>query len=299
MFTPARFSALPERPFPGDPDGYPARRDVSRYLRDYAADFGFPVRCDTRVVRVTSGGAGLSVETTTDVIPARAVVAATGAFQRPRVPAFACDLAPHVHQLHSSAYRNPGALPGRSVLVVGAGNSGLQIAAELAAASKEVHLAVGSSQLPLPRRILGRDIFWWLDRIGFTRAPVDRLPTWLAGDGDILIGHTVGRTLRRGGMSRHPRVTGVDDGGVVFADGSRTDVDVVLWATGYRPDYSWLPADAVEPDGRPIHRRGSSPVAGVYFVGLENQYSTASSLIGWVQRDARTIAEHAAAYVRR
>ncbi|WP_162392252.1 flavin-containing monooxygenase [Goekera deserti] len=291
LFTPTRFSSLPGRPFPGDPDGYPRSAEVAAYLQDYASANALPVRLSTSVEKVEKRGRFV-LHTNHGVVDAAVVVVTTGAFQLPRVPAFSAGLAPSVRQLHTSDYRNTQQLPSGRVLVVGTGNSGLQVAAELAA-THEVHLSAGSKQMALPRRVLGKDIFWWLDRLGFTRASLEKMPKWLAGDGDVLVGQTVKGTARRAGLTLHPRTTGAAADRVAFEDGTDLQVDAVVWATGYRSDYSWLPVAATDDEGRPEHRRGVTPVEGLFFVGLENQYSSASSLLGWVQHDAGFIADQA------
>lgn len=289
LFTPARFSSLPGRRFPGDPDRFPAGREVASYLEDYATAHRIAVELGTRVERVEELSGRFRVQTQRGVREAGAVVVATGAFQRPWVPDFATALGESVVQVHTAGYRNPDQLPPGRVLVVGTGNSGLQVAAELAS-TREVHLAAGSKQSSLPRRMLGRDVFWWLDRLGMTRAPLERMPKWLAGDGSVLIGQSVRGTVRANGLTLHPRVVGTAGDRLQFDDGSELPVDAVVWATGYRSDYSWLPPGATDAGGRPVHRRGVTPVDGLYFVGLENQYSSASHLLGWVERDAAHIA---------
>lgn len=291
LFTPARFSGLPGRPLTGDPDRYPSRIEIAEYLQAYAE--AFPVTYSSRVERVEPLGGRFHVSAGGRSWLASAVVVATGAFQLPALPAFTADLSDAVFQIHTSEYTNPGQVPSGRVLVVGAGNSGLQVATELSG-THTVHLSVGSKQMPLPRRVLGKDIFWWLDRLGLTRAPLEKMPKWLAGDGDVLIGQSIKKTAKRTGTAVHPRTTAASGSSVSFADGSTLDVDAIVWATGYRPDYGWLPDAVVGDGGIPIHRRGVSPVDGLYFVGLENQYSSASSLIGWVGRDAEFIAGRAA-----
>ncbi len=292
LFTPARFSCLPGRPLTGDPDRFPSRTVIADYLRDYATESAFPVTYSTSVERVEPLDGRFRVSTSGGPWLASAVVVATGAFQLPALPVFAADLADTVFQVHTSEYTSPAQVPTGRVLVVGAGNSGLQVAAELAA-THEVHLSVGSKQMSLPRRVLGKDIFWWLDRLGFTRAPLEKMPKWLAGDGDVLVGQSIKKTAKRSGLAVHPRAAAATGGTVSFADGSMLDVDAVVWATGYRPDFGWLPDAVVGDGGAPVHRRGVSPVDGLYFVGLENQYTSASSLIGWVERDAGFVAAQA------
>jgi putative flavoprotein involved in K+ transport len=225
------------------------------------------------------------------------VVVATGAFQTPYVPPFADQLAPAVVQMHSTGYRRVDDIPEGTVLVVGGGNTGFQIAEELALA-RQVHLSIGSRQTPLPQRLMGRDIFWSLSALGVFNKSVEtrigqrlrqRLP---------LIGSSP-RKIRRAGVTLHPRATAASGRTITFSDGSTLDADAVIWATGYRNDYSWIKAPIFDEQGRPRHRRGVTDVPGLYFVGLEWQWTRGSALIGWVKDDAEFIAQQIAARARR
>jgi putative flavoprotein involved in K+ transport len=154
LFTPVGYDSLPGRAFPGDPDAYPGRDDVVAYLTDYARDFELPVELGSAVRAVRRGDGGHLVELDDRIYEADHVVVATGPFQVPRVPAVADRLDPEIVQLHSSAYRTPSDVPAGTVLVVGGGNSGFQIAEELSR-THEVHLSIGARQTPLPQRIAG------------------------------------------------------------------------------------------------------------------------------------------------
>ena len=184
--------------FPGDPDSYPGRDDVVAYLTDYAQRFELPVEFNSRVrsVRPRDGG-GFLVELADRTYEADQVVVATGPFQVPFTPAIAADLSTEVVQLHSSDYRSPGDLPAGAVLVVGGGNTGYQIAAELAQ-SREVHLAVGARQTPLPQRILGRDLFRYLEATGLMSKTVTSRIGQRMKDKETLIGSSPRRRAQTG-----------------------------------------------------------------------------------------------------
>ena len=195
LFTPVRYSSLPGLPFPGDPDSYPGRDDVASYLTEYARHFALPVVLGSRVRAVRRVGDRYLVELEDRSYTADQVVVATGPFQVPFVPPIADGLGQDVFQIHSTQYRAPGDLPDGPVLVVGGGNTGFQIAEELSA-TREVHLSIGSRQTPLPQRILGRDLFWYLEKTGLIRKSTDtRLGRRLEGR-DTLIGSNP-RTLRK------------------------------------------------------------------------------------------------------
>jgi putative flavoprotein involved in K+ transport len=300
LFSPAQYDSLPGLPFPAPADTHPSKDDVADYLADYAAHFALPVRLDSPVVRLHRDGDGCFAATTpTGTLTAKQVVVATGPFQTPHVPALAQQLDPLVPQLHSAEYRNPGQLPaGARVLVVGAANSGLQIAAELAERCA-VTVAVGTRPTELPQRIAGRDLFFWLTTSRFFTVPAHtRIARRLRARGDLVIG-TRSSELRRRGVEFRPRLTGVTGRTVTFADGRTADVDAVVWATGYRPDHSWLHVPGVVVDGEVRHRAGVTDVPGLYFLGLPWQTCRGSALLGFVGADAASLSARMASDARR
>ncbi len=289
LFTPRRYDALPGLAFPGDPDGYPTRDEVAVYLEQYAATFELPITFNSAVRSLTRKNGRFVVGLDDRQIVAGQVVVATGPFQVPNVPAVAAGLAPEVFQTHSIAYRKPSDLPEGRVLVVGGGNTGFQIAKELSG-THPVHLAVGSRQTPLPQRVLGRDLFWWLTKLGLLEKTVDSRVGRRARDRDTLIGSSPRELRRRYGVGLKPRVVGASGRTVSFADGSGLEIDAVIWATGYRPDHSWIELPVLDSDGLLRHRRGVTDVPGLYFLGLSWQHTRGSALLGWVKQDAAFIA---------
>jgi len=290
LFTPAQYDALPGMPFPGRADTYPTKDQVADYLQVYAAAFDLPVRLHSRATKLTHTGQDFEVQTDDETYRARQVVVATGPFQVPFVPQLAQSLDLSVTQAHTSAYRNPWALPDGPVLVVGGGNSGLQIAQELAG-TRRVDLSVGTNPPMLPQRLLGKDLFWWLTRFGLLGKSADsRFGRRMQARGDLVIG-TNRRKLRRAGVSFRPRLVDADGRTVRFADGSSLDVSVVIWATGFRSDYSWIQVPGVVNNGHVVHCRGVSDVPGLYFLGLSWQHTRGSALLGFVNEDAAYLAD--------
>jgi putative flavoprotein involved in K+ transport len=290
LFTPAQYDALPDMAFPAPVDTYPGKDAVADFLHDYAATFELPVRLDARVTGLRRVGDEFEVRTAGAVYRAAQVVVATGPFQVPFVPPAARGFDPSVTQLHSADYRNPQALPDGPALVVGAGNSGLQIAEELAA-SRRVDVAVGQRPPMLPQRLLGRDLFWWLTRLRFMRVnTTTALGRRLRARGEFIIG-THRRRLERAGVRLRPRLVEAHGHTVRFADGDTLEVGVVVWATGYRSDYSWISIPGVVRDGHVAHRRGVTDIPGLYFIGLSWQHTRGSALLGFVAADAAHVAD--------
>jgi len=292
LFTPRRYSALAGLEFPGDPDGYPTRDEVLAYLERYAATFELPIELNSPVRSLTRHDGRFVVQLDGRELEADQVVVATGPFQVPNIPAVASEFAPELFQTHSTGYMRPADVPEGHVLVVGGGNTGYQIAEELSA-SRAVHLAIGSRQTPLPQRFLGRDLFWWLTKTGLIGKTVDSRIGRRARHRDTLIGSSP-RRLRRQGIDFRPRVVGGHGRTVRFADGSELDVDAVIWATGYRSDYSWIDSPVLDGEGRVRHRRGVTDVPSLYFLGLTWQHTRGSALIGWVADDALFLANEIA-----
>jgi len=198
-----------------------------------------------------------------------------------------------VAQVHSAAYRNPQALPDGPVLVVGGGNSGFQIAEELAA-TRTVDLSIATRYPMLPQRRAGRDLFWWLTRLGLLRVTVDSRVGRRMSRRDFVIG-TNRRRLERKGVRFRPRLVDAEGHRVRFADHSLLeDVGLVVWATGYRPDYGWIHIPGVVREGHVVHRRGVTEVTGLYFLGLSWQHTRGSALLGFVNDDAAYLAERIA-----
>jgi putative flavoprotein involved in K+ transport len=292
LFTPTQYDSLPGMPFPGPADTYPTKDPVADYLKAYAAAFSLPVRLNARVTHLGKTAEGFEIRTRDEVFRARQVVVATGPFQVPFTPPAAQQLDGSVTQLHSAEYRNPQALPDGPVLVVGGGNSGFQIAEELAAAGRPVDLSIATKAPMLPQRLAGRDLFWWLTRLRLLRVATEsRLGRRLSIRPDFVIGSSR-RRLAAAGVRFRPGVASAEGRTVRFTDGTTLNAGIVVWATGYRSDYSWIDIPGVARDGKVAHRRGVTDVPGLYFVGLTWQHTRGSALLGFVHDDAVYLAGH-------
>jgi putative flavoprotein involved in K+ transport len=292
LFTVARYSALPGLAFPGDPEHFPGKDEVADYLENYARVFQLPVRPTAPVRSLSEVDHEYLVESAAGTYRAASVIVATGAYQRPHVPDLAERLDAEVTQLHTAEYRNPDQLPAGDVLVVGGANSGAQIAQELSA-QRRVRLARGSKPLRLPRRILGKSLHWWGERLGVIRAPIGRLRNPKKG-GDLLIGTSYRQLARRHRIEFLGRAVDAHGRTVTCEDGGAVEVTNVVWATGFRADYSWIDVPVLDELGLPIHQRGVTRREGLYFLGMHFQYSLGSSLIGFVKHDAKFLVKRIA-----
>jgi putative flavoprotein involved in K+ transport len=288
LFTPRAYSALPGLPLPGDPDGYPSKDEIADYLERYAGYFDLPVLMETGIRSLARVNGGFRARTNAgEIIDARAIVLATGAFQRPAIPAISRQLSPDVLQLTPDSYKRPGQVSSGKVLVVGDGATGRQIAVELAA-THEVLLATGRPRRVGPERILGRSVFWWMDRLGALKASRETRVGRYLMNADPFPGKALGlERLRRQGIRVVGRLFHADGKRVDFASNETAEVDAVVWATGYKDDSRWVAVPEVkDPRGGFVHRRGVSPVPGLYFVGRSWQWTRGSALLAGVGDDA-------------
>lgn len=288
LFSPARFAALPWRQLPGDPDHYPHRDDVAEYLAACAADLTAEIRLGHRVISVTpEPGLFLVRSANGSELRSRALVAASGYFgspYRPTLPgldSFAGQV------LHSGEYRSPASVSGERVVVVGGGNSAVQIAVELAR-SAHVTLTTRSRLRWFAQRPLGRDLHWWLTRSGLDSAPLGRL---LRGGQPVLDDGAYRAAIDAGLPDHRPLFDRLEGDEVVWANGESEPVDALILATGYRPHLPYLARTAaLDGDGAPLHRGGiSTTVPGLGYVGLEHQRAIASATIRGVAADAARV----------
>jgi putative flavoprotein involved in K+ transport len=288
LFSPARFSALPGLPFPAAPNSYPTRDAMDAYLRGYAEHFALPVRTNARVTTVTWDGAVHTVTLSDDEqLRARALIAASGGFGRPHVPALPGAFAYGGRLLHVADYRGPDPFAGSRVVVVGAGNSAVQVAVELAQVA-DVSLATRSPVRLRNQTPLGVDVHYWTGWSRLERLPLGRKAAKSIG---VLDTGRYAAALAASRPDRREMFTRLTPTGVLWGDGAAEDVDAVILATGYTPDLGYL-ADlgAAAADGYPHHCHGISlttPRLG--FVGIPGQQGLASATVRGVGADARRV----------
>ncbi len=299
LFTPAAYSGLPGMPFPGPRSAYPTKDETANYFEAYAEKFGLPVRTGVKVDRLSDSGDGFVVWAGDGRIHADNVVVATGAYQHPRIPVFSDQLDDTIVQIHSAEYRNRDQLREGGVLVVGAGNSGAEIAIDIAAHHRVWLSGPDTGQEPtragsIPDRLL-TPVLW----LAATRLTVRTRPGRKLRDHfiDPPRGIPLGRVRRRdivaAGIERVPRAVGVSNGHPELDDGRVLEVSNVIWCTGFTHDYNWIEPPIATDNGLPVHDRGiveSRP--GLYFMGLRFLYSLSSALLGGVGRDAEYIVDH-------
>jgi putative flavoprotein involved in K+ transport len=299
LFTPARYNGLPGWPFPASGWTYPTARETADYLEAYADRFDLPVRTATTVDRLTKVGERFVVECGERRFEAASVVVATGFYGTPSVPDFASELDPRIVQMHSSSYRNPSMLQPGGVLLVGAGNSGADIAMEVSATHRTWLSGPDKGQVPiriesrLARLVL--PVLWFVaSHVLTVKTPIGRkVRPHVRANGAPRI-RVKADDLREAGVELVARTVGAQDGLPVLEDGRVLDVANVIWCTGFRQDFGWIDVPVFDGDSEPVHGRGVASEPGLYFVGLDFLYAFTSENVGGVRRDAKHIAKHIA-----
>ncbi len=289
LFTAAKHNNLPGTRFPGNPDHIPGKDEMADYLAGYVRRFDLPVRLGVEVDQLAREGSRY-VATAGDVqFVADQVVVATGPTGEPRVPAAGGDLDPAITQVHSAGYREPAQLPDGPALVVGAGNSGAEIAIELAA-TREVWLA-GPDVGKFPFE-LGGALYKVMNRLMTRNTPWGRkIAAKTAGGGTPLVRLTP-EDVTNAGVHRAGRLRGAVDGQPKLDDGTVLAPASIVWCTGFSRDYDWIKLPVFDESGEPRHHRGVvDGEPGLYFLGLPYLHTMASSLIMGVTVDAKHTAK--------
>jgi putative flavoprotein involved in K+ transport len=300
LFTPARYSGLPGWPFPASAVSFPTKDEMADYLEAYAERFTLPVRTGVSIDAVHRDGNSYLVASHAGRFETDNVVIASGSHRTPRVPGFAAQLDPSIVQLHSAEYRSPAQLREGATLVVGAGNSGAEIALEVSRTHPTSLSGRSVGQVPFKHGPRAARLFLPLVRflghhVLTLNTPIGRKarPQFLTRGAPLI--RTKRKDLAATGVELLPRTTGVSAGLPVLEDGSVIEVANVIWCTGFHPGFEWIDLDVFGDDGRPMHRRGVvADEPGLFFVGLQFQYAATSDVLPGVGRDAEYVAKHIA-----
>jgi putative flavoprotein involved in K+ transport len=294
LFTPARLDGLPGMPFPAPPSALPTKDEMAGYLEKYVEHHKLPVRLGLRVEALSHDGDRYVLLAGDRRFEADQVIVATGGHPTPRRPDFASGLDPNIVQLHSAEYRDPSQLQEGNVLVAGAGNSGAEIAMD-AVQKHQVWLA-GRPTGAVSPLFYSRPLWWSANKLLTVKTRMGQNMAAMARSKGTPLVRLREKDFAAAGITRAPRVEGVESGMPRLEDGRRLDVKNVVWCTGFKHDYSWIKLPAVEDGHVPAHERGvvaSQP--GLYFVGLPFQFRVSSSLIDGVGTDAGFVVDRVAA----
>ncbi|GAC1472800.1 MAG: NAD(P)/FAD-dependent oxidoreductase [Candidatus Dormibacteraceae bacterium] len=290
LFTPARLDALPGMPFPAAAGARPTKDEMAAYLERYVENHKLPVRLGIHIESISRERDRYVLVAGDQRFEADQVIVATGGHPVPKIPDFASGLDPKIVQLHSAEYRDPSQLQEGDVLVVGAGNSGAEIAMD-AAQNHKVWLA-GRPTGAVSPVIYSRPLWWTANKVLTLNTKIGRNMAAMARRKGTPLVRLREKNLATAGIARVPRVEGVDSGMPRLDDGRRLDVRNIVWCTGFKHDYSWIKLPVAAGGHVPAHERGVVALQpGLYFVGLPFQFGASSALVDGVARDAEYIAD--------
>ncbi|MBT2756805.1 NAD(P)-binding domain-containing protein [Mesobacillus foraminis] len=300
LFSPSRFSSLPGMKFPGDSNHYPMRDEVILYLQDYTKHFQLPFMTNQQVVSIKKNGEEFTIHTLSgDTFQSSTIINATGSFHSPYKPEIKEQETFRGHVLHSSEYKNPERFMNQRIVVVGSGNSAVQIAIELAEVSTTT-LAVRQNVQLIKQKFLGQDLHFWLKVTGLDTFPFWRFGKTIGTASAVIDLAQYKERIAEGRPNQQPMFTSFYKDGVIWPDGKKEPVDTVIFATGYRPSLAYLrDIGALDSERKPLQVAGvSTSVPGLYYVGLEGQRSFASATLRGVGSDARFVVRKLLPYLK-
>jgi putative flavoprotein involved in K+ transport len=294
LFTPSQHDGLPGFPYPSKHGTLPTKNEMADYLTVYVKKFSLPVQLNTKVIELNKTYDGYEIITAGGKMVAKNVIVSTGTNPNAYIPAFASELNKNIVQIHSSEYKNPESFPASDTLVVGAGTSGVEIAIELSKSRTVMISGKGTPHIPdFLFRYFGN--FYWLliHNLLTVKTPAGRKARpKIIGGGAPLISVSM-KNIKEAKIEQLPRLKGAKDGFPELEDGRVITVNSIVWATGYKPDFSWIKPDVTENNGWPKTNRGiSEELKGLYFVGMVFQFGLTSGLVGGVGRDAAFVVNH-------
>jgi putative flavoprotein involved in K+ transport len=292
LFSPATASSLPGWLMPPERNSTPTREEVLAYLTEYELRYALPVRRPVRVESVQRSETGLTLVTSDGEYLARAVVSATGTWQKPFIPHYPGQEQFRGLQLHSAQYHNPQPFADQTVLIVGGGNSAAQILAEVGQVAETIWVTLDPPRF-LPDGVDGRVLFEQATA-RYQAQQAGREPPPASSLGDIVIMPSVKEARAQGLLDAVRPFARFTPSGVVWDDGHETDIDAVIWCTGFRPAIDHLVAlGVIEPDGRvQVVGTRSLREPRLWLVGYGEWTGFASATLIGVGRTARaTVAE--------
>lgn len=294
LFTPTEYNHLPGMPFPFPKGYYPNKYEVADYLKSYADKFSIPIEFNQKIISVKKVNGIFEITSATANYQAKQLIIATGPFHTPYTPPCHADIAKDVKQIHSENYKSPAQLQEGDCLVVGAGDSGVQILSEIADTGRKVHFS-GTDKIPaIPQTFLGKTLWWWFTKIGFLSVNrYSKIGQWLSKGVQPVIGTDVKSLLAKDNVLHMGRTLSADDCSIKFQKGSVSSIKNIIWATGFKPNFFWIEDISFDEMNYPSNYRGvSKDIDGLFFIGLPWLYTRGSATLGGVWKDANYLMTH-------
>ena len=292
LFTPTEFNHLAGMPFPAKKGYYPNKYEVASYFKTYVNEFSIPVQLNCLVEKIEKRDGKFILTSNNGIYEAKQVVVATGPFHIPYTPPCSKLMSKDIFQIHSNYYKNPKQLQEGPAMVVGAGDSGFQILDEISDNGRKTYFSGDTDVKTLPQEILGKTLWWWFTITGFLSFSKN---SWIGNkinhSKQPVIGTDVKEILARPQVTAVGRTNDAHDYIIETEKKQLTDVRNVIWATGYRPNFSWIEGLELDHEGYPKHKRGVSTIEGLYFIGLPWLHTRGSATLGGIKKDAEYLSK--------
>lgn len=288
LFTSSEFNNLPGKKFPHKKGYYANKYEVASYLKNYVEAYNFPIEFNQKINSLKKEGAFFIVKSETHEYRAKNVIVATGPFHTPFTPVFHKKIAENVIQIHSEHYKNPEQLQEGDTLVVGAGDSGVQILDEVSNTNRKVYFSGNTNIKSLPQEFLGKTLWWWFSRVGFLTAhKYSWIGKKISKGLQPVIGTDVKALFNKDNVTCLGRTLDADNADIIFEKDTISSIKNIIWATGFKPNFNWIEGVVLDDSQYPKNYRGVSDIEGIYFLGIPWLYTRGSATLGGVKKDAK------------
>ncbi|MCG1035015.1 flavin-containing monooxygenase [Polaribacter sargassicola] len=295
LFTPSEFNSLPGMKFPYKKGHYANKFEVADYLKAYVFKFKIPIEFNQRVSSLKKENGVFILKSKTKTFKAKNVIIATGPFHKPFTPSCDKKISKDIFQIHSEHYKSPDQLQEGATLVVGAGDSGVQILKEISEIKKKVYFSGNTNIASLPQEFLGKTLWWWFSKVGFLSAnKYSFIGKKLSNSGQPVIGTDVKTLFKKENIICVGRTLDANEESIFFEKQKVNDIKNIVWATGFKPNFNWIENIELDKDQYPKNYRGVSNLEGLYFIGLPWLYTRGSATLGGVKKDAKYLCNHLA-----
>ncbi|WP_299888300.1 NAD(P)/FAD-dependent oxidoreductase [uncultured Lacinutrix sp.] len=293
LFTPSEFNHLPGMSFPHKKGHYANKYEVADYLKSYVSKFKIPVNFNQKIIALKKEGDHFILKSKDQTFKTKNVVVSTGPFHTPYTPSCHEKISGSVYQIHSEHYKNPNQLQKGDTLVVGAGDSGVQILKEISETNRTVYFSGTTNIATLPQEILGKTLWWWFKKIGFLSANKHSFIGKKIRTGrQPVIGTNVKKLLNKQNVVCVGRTLNANENELVFENKTTSSIKNIIWATGFKPNFNWIENEQLDSNNYPKNYRGVSNTKGLYYLGLPWLHTRGSATLGGVKKDAKYLSNY-------
>jgi putative flavoprotein involved in K+ transport len=293
LFTPSEFNNLPGMDFPHKKGHYADKYEVAKYLKTYVTKFNIPIEFNHKIKSLKKENDVFTLKSDNKTFEAKNVIIATGPFHKPFTPRFHSKISKDIIQIHSEYYKSPDQLQDGPTLVVGAGDSGVQILNEISKTKTSVYFSGNTNITSLPQEFLGKTLWWWFHKTGFLTA---HKYSWvgkkLSKSGQPVIGTDVKTLFKKENVTCVGRTLDANDETIIFEKQKSNEIKNIIWATGFKPNFNWIVGIELDKNLYPKNYRGVSDIEGLYFLGLPWLYTRGSATLGGVKKDAKYLSKY-------